>query len=353
MRNFWCEVNLNSIDENIIRVKDKTNKGIMAVVKSNAYGLGIEEITAYINGQVDAFAVVTFNEALRVRSDKDILIMTPMFSDDEINSLKDNFVLAVDNEELLNRLALLDKKVRVHVEINTGMNRFGIKPDMLNSFIERIKNNYPNVEVDGIYTHLHNTNNKDYTLKQIQLFKDVVLPYKEEGIKIHLLNSNGFLLYNDLVDFDNMIRVGNILYGYNSNINGFKKSFSFKATPIRVNKLAKGEIVGYGNKCKVKKETRVGVLDLGLYDKFNTAKQVKHNVIYDVLKVIYHHIKKMSGISINGKNVKILGVPTMNHTFIDMENYDEETIFNIDMNPLISDSGILKRYRKGDSYVQL
>ncbi|HBN28533.1 MAG TPA: alanine racemase, partial [Clostridiaceae bacterium] len=102
--NFYLEVNLDNINYNINKIKEKTSKKIMAVVKADAYGLGIEKVTEFLSDKVDAFAVINMEEALKVKSEKDVLILTPELSREDIELIKDNFIITIDNEELLKKI---------------------------------------------------------------------------------------------------------------------------------------------------------------------------------------------------------------------------------------------------------
>lgn len=353
MRNFWCEINIDNVEYNIKKIREKTNKKLMAVIKGNAYGLGIENMTPILDDLVDGFAVSNIEEGLRVKSEKDILILYPELSDEDIELIKDNFIITVDNRSMLDKLKATGKEYRVHIYVDTGMNRFGVKPGELKSFIESIREEYKNIIIHGIYTHLHNTMDKEYTLKQIESFKSAVSDYIEEIENIHMFNSNGFLMYNENADFDNWVRLGNVLYGYNSSSYGYKKVFSYKANAIRVYNLNAGETIGYGNSYRTRENIKVGILDLGFIDKFGCIMENRSSIFRDIAKVFYHHINYHSGISYNGKVIRVLGKPNMNFTLVDMSGIDENAVFNIELPSIIADSSIPKKYRKGDSYVSI
>lgn len=353
MRNFWCEINIDNVEYNIKKIREKSNKRLMAVVKGNGYGLGIENITPILNDLVDGFGVSNIEEGLLVKSEKDILILYPELSAEDIELIRDNFIITVDNLEILDKLKATGKSYRVHIYVDTGMNRFGVKPCDLRAFIEAIREEYKNIIIEGIYTHLHNTRDKDYTLKQIESFRNVISDYSGEIENIHLLNSSGFLMYNENVDFDNWVRLGNVLYGYNSRNYGYKKVFSYKAKPIRVYDLKMGQAIGYGNSYRARKDMRVGILDLGFIDKFGCIFDNRGNIFRDIAKAVYHHIKTKSGISYNGEIIRVLGKPNMNFTLIDMGKIGEDAVFNIELPSVVADSSIPKKYRKGDSYVSI
>lgn len=355
MRNFWCEINLDQLDKNIDNIRKSTDKALMAVIKSNAYGIGIEEFTSYLDGKVDCFGVANMEEALRVRSNKDILLLYPEFSDRDILYMKENFVLSVDNQELLDRLKAAGRSFRVHIYVDTGMNRFGIKPEKLKDFYELIERDYPEIKVEGIFTHLHNTKDQEYTDKQIALFEKYAEEFKDKVKYIHMLNSGGFLRYNSRCTLDNMVRIGNIIYGYDAVQYGYKRIFSYKAKPVRVYTVDKGEYIGYGCLFKTKKPTRVAILDFGFGDNFTTSLKRRKNLFMDIAKTIYYHFKYYSGIYYKGRTMHIIGEPNMNFTLINLEDIDigENETFDIDMTTLGAESTIPKKWKRGEEYVQL
>jgi alanine racemase len=344
MKNFWCEVYLDLIHENIKKIKQHTDKKIIAVIKGNAYGLGIEKISEFLDDKVDGFAVTYLDEALKIKSNKDVLIMTPDYKNEDFNSIKDNFIITIDDIGSIHKLAALGKQFRAHVYVNTGMNRFGIHPDSLKSFIDDVSNISKNIKVEGIYTHLHNSNSKKYTLNQINLFKKSVKRYINRPYTIHLLNSNGFVKYNDYCSFDNTIRVGGILFGFDASDKGYRKVYQFKATPINIYKIEKGKNVGYGNFYKARKNTLVGVLDFGYIDKFYCPETIFDNKLLSLMGRIYYRNQYKKSIDYNDKPVKILGSVNMNYTLIDMEHLSENPVLDIEISSMAVDSSIPKKY---------
>lgn len=353
MRNFWCEVNLDQLDKNIDNIRKTTNKTLMAVIKSNAYGIGIEEFTSYVDDKVDCFGAANMEEALRIRSSKDVLLLYPELSDQDIENIRDNFILTVDNKELLDRLKAAGRGCRVHIYVDSGMNRFGIKPEKLKEFYELIEQDYPEIKVEGIFTHLHNTKNQEYTEKQIALFEKYAGEYKDKVRYIHMLSSGGFLRYNSRCTLDNMVRLGNVIYGYDAEGYGYKRIFAYKAKPVRAYTVDKGEYVGYGCLFKASKPTRVAILDFGFGDTFSISYKRRKNLFMDVVKTIYHHFKYYSGIYYKGRTMHIIGEPNMNFTLINLEDVGENEIFDIAMTTLGSESTIPKRWKRGEEYVQL
>lgn len=349
MKNFCCEVYLDRLNHNLNIIKNNTEGKIMAVVKGNAYGLGIEGITEFLQDKVDYFAVANMEEAERVVGDKEILLLSPLVDIEDFNNPRENLIYTIDNEEII-KVINKDTNYKVHIYVDTGMNRMGIKPERLGEVIAYIKESLPNVIVDGVYTHLHNTKNEKATLKQIENFKNAVLPFKEEIPNIHCLNSSGFLkeVYRKEASFTNIVRAGNILYGYDGQSIGFKRIFAYCAKAVNVYDVKKGSRIGYGSLYKAKKDMKIGILGFGNIEHFGFSKDVKHNIFYDLLKTVYHHIVKIPSIFHEGIPVNILGKPNMNITIIDMEGLDKEAILKVDITPILADSSIPKKYITND-----
>jgi alanine racemase len=346
MKNFWCDVYLDKIKNNVDRIKQLTNnKKLIAVVKGNAYGLGIEGVTGYLDSFVDLFAVGDIEEAKRVKSEKEILLLSPLVTATDFNIDMDNVIFTIDNENILEKLPN-EMSFKIHLYIDTGMNRMGIKHDRLDFVIDKIRNDYKNIIIDGIYTHLHNGSDVKYTKNQISIFKSAVEKYLGIIPNIHCLNSTCTLNseYREMTDFTNCVRAGNLLYGYDGLTQGFKKAYGFFAKPVNMHFVKKGEPIGYSCRYKAKQDMQVGVLGFGNIEHFGFNKAVKHNLFYDIIKVIYNHIKFRPVIFAGNKGVRVLGTANMNTTLISMEGIGLESILRIDISPILADSSVEKNY---------
>lgn len=346
MKNFWCEIKLNNIEENIRVIRNLVNnKKVIGIVKGDAYGLGKEKISEFLQEKVDMLAVGTLEESTLIEGEQDILILSPLCTLEDFNCDKENIIFTIDNEEILTKLTK-DIKRRVHIYVDTGMSRMGIKPERLDKVIEIIRNTLPNICIEGIYTHLHNSKNIKYTLKQVKRFEEVVTKYINEIPLIHCMASSGII--NDEIrnacDFTTGVRAGNILYGYIGFNKGIKKVYEYYATPVNSCFVSKGSYVGYGNLYKAKRDMHVGILNCGNVNGVGILREIKNNVAYDILRLIFRSFIERPVIFNNGVPVKILGKPNMNVTLIDMTNITMDTKLRIDISPIISDSSIEKVY---------
>ena len=345
--NMWCEVYVNTLNENLKKVKTLSNKSVISVVKGNAYGLGISEVSKIIENDTEIFGVSTLEEANMITSNKDILIMTPVC---EIPMKpKVNHIYTIDS---LNDLKLFNssEKYRVHIYLDTGMNRLGIKSKDVDKLITDIREKHNNINIEGIYTHLNDTINVEKTKKQISILKEVYDKYKDEIKWVHCLNSKGLLNkeLRECTSFTNLVRAGNVLYGYIGENNGFKKAFQVRAKVVKRYTVKENGNIGYGSKFKIKKGTVVGVLPCGSIDKIGFKRDGKPDIIKDCLRTIKNSIKRRSYIDFKGRKLYELCEPNMNCTLIDITNINvndnEEIIVNLNLSPIQADSCIKKQY---------
>lgn len=343
MKSTWCEIDTNAIKNNISIAKSSTNKKIIAVLKANAYGLGIQKLSSFLEEYVDMFAVSSIEEASLINSNKNILILTPVITEKDLPYIKSNYIFSVDCKDNLIILNKLEKEIKVHIFLNTGMNRFGLNPSSLKDFLE-ISKSFKNIKIHGIFTHLNDVNNKTYTKKQIDIFEKSILSTDQQIQCIHILNSEGFMDYNSYTKIDNYVRLGNLVYGFGGIANGYKKCYKILSKPIKVYYIDKGNYIGYNRMFKTKRTTKIGILDCGFSDKFGISIENKRNIFFDILKVFYHHIKNPSFVKYKGKNVPIIGNTNMNYTLIDITDIEDNSIFEIKISPLLLDSSFKRIY---------
>ena len=281
----WVELNLDNLEHNIKVIKEAIHEKtkIMAVVKANAYGHDLVIISKKLNeiGITD-FAVATLEEGMKLRENNivgNILILGYT----NINNIKyvlDNDLTqtVVSKEYAKELLDLnLDRPLKVHLKINTGMNRIGIK----DSEVEFIKSLYsePKLNITGIYTHCSSSDSSEpsdieFTRLQIKRFDDLINKLKNANIKVigtHLQATYGILNYPEL-EYD-YVRPGMILYGtytgkelYVKNPLDLKPVLSLKSRVSAVNILSSGDAVGYGRLFKSTEPAKVATVSIGYVD---------------------------------------------------------------------------------------
>lgn len=346
MKNFWCEVYLDKLYNNLKIIREMAeDKKVIAVVKGNAYGLGLKEISMAIEDKVDYFAVADMDEAKSLNTEKEVLLLSPLISKEDFNTELKNIIFTIDNKAIIKDIPT-ELEAKVHIYIDTGMNRMGVRGEELGEVIQEIENNLPNIKIDGVYTHLHKTSDVKYTLKQIERFKSYIEPYKSKFSMIHCLNSSGFI--NDDIrkacEFTNAVRAGNIIYGYDGTGKGLARIYNYYAKPVNICEVKKGETVGYGGLFKARKAMKIGILGFGNIEHFGFNKEQKKNIFIDMLKAAYNSIKFRPVIFAGNRGIKVLGRPNMNITIIDMEGISKDELLRVEISPILADSRVKKVY---------
>ncbi|RVZ99566.1 alanine racemase [Helicobacter pylori] len=286
----FVEVNTHSLRHNFNAVKSIVPKDacVMAVVKANAYGVGaIKASEIFLQEGANYLGVATLDEALELRShfSKTPILILGYSPNANASMLVDNdlsaMVFSLEQAEVFSQMALKSqKRLKVHLKIDTGMHRLGLEPNFKS--IETIKKirALKGLEVEGIFTHLSNAdaNIKTHAKNQMKAFNaflEQLLNQKIEFQYRHAYNSAGILSLcngneNRLL---NLYRPGIMLYGFYPS-NGMKEScptilknvISLKAQIVQIRSVKKGEFIGYGEHFYTNEETLVGTLALGYAD---------------------------------------------------------------------------------------
>lgn len=268
-------INLKTLTENAETVKSKLNKGVKmcAVVKANAYGHGAPHIAAALYKVADCFAVALLEEGVELRLsgiDKQILCLIP-FSDGELNSAVFYDLTATVTEKSqvkkLNAAAKAqNKKVKVHIKFNTGMNRQGVDGiKALNELIREIlKSEF--LILDGLYSHLACPKNKkklNMQLNKFLLANNLIKSYNN-NVTCHISASGGFLMG---AQFD-MVRIGLLLYGYKpfkSDLVSVSPVMKVYSNVISTRTIKKGQSALYGV-CKADSDVNLALVRYGYAD---------------------------------------------------------------------------------------
>ena len=256
MSNSCLEVSRKAFMNNVLTVKKYINNeaGLIPVIKADAYGTYINRDIDLMN-VFDIVAVALVSEALELKNNGykgDVLVLNQPFLSDISDIFDNDIVVGVCEKEFLNNTLGIDKKVRIHIELETGMGRTGVCLKELDEFLAVCKKN-SNILVEGVYTHFSSADiDSRFTNKQINLFNEGIKKVKEvfPDIKyIHMAASNGILNYD--LGFCNYVRPGIILYGFPSNKSCLEKIklepvVSFKSKISFIKKIDVGDSIGYG-----------------------------------------------------------------------------------------------------------
>lgn len=332
----YAIINLDHIVHNYLEISKWTGDDVTVscVVKSDAYGHGeLPVVQALVVHGVQFICVSTVIEGVRLRKqypDLEILILgyTPVHA---ANSLIEyNLIQSIGTWEEAQRYNTLGD-IRVHLNINTGMNRLGLDAadvEMINQ-IYHLKH----IHVEGIYTHLHSSDGIDPSLteNQFQLFQSLLRTLRDRGISTgtcHICNSGGAIRYPHM--HMDMVRLGISLYG-------LYPSHQMKKSPIqlkecmelhsyvaRIHQLPQGQGISYGHTYIADRNMQVATVNLGYSDG------------------VFRQLSNVGEVLIQGQRCKIIGRVCMNMIMVDvtgMENVaveDEVVLFGRQGDSMIS-----------------
>ncbi len=298
----------------------KQNKGfnIIPVLKANAYGHGLIQVGEILNkADCDLIAVDGYFEAAKLLgvTKHRILVLGYILPENYslLNTRRCSFV--IQDVDSLRSIASINKRVNVHLEINTGMNRLGINPDELNDYLSTLKS-LPNLNLEGVMSHLADADNEiedSFTDDQVNIFDNCVKKVFESGFEpkyIHIAQSAGSTKTKS--NYANSIRLGIALYGINplspndkkfSALQSLLPVLTLKTTIIKTENLKAGDRVSYNGIYKAEGPKKIATLPLGYYE--GVPRQLSNFGTF---------------LSANGKKLPILGRVCMNHTIIDIDS---------------------------------
>ncbi len=254
MQKTVAEIHLGNIRRNAEYFKSKTGGKLCAVVKANAYGHGAEEVTLALSGIADCFAVALVDEGIAIRAaalGKDILVFSPPITEEEGYTIAVNgFIATVPDlwtAKLLCRVCEKHRLIaRVHLKVNTGMNRYGMNGSMLGKVCRFFKDK-PFIRVEGLYSHLYTAEEKTAREQRaLYLHMENICKRYFSSFISHLGATYGATLGKDFA-FD-MVRVGLGLYGYTpTDEYPLQKGMTVK-TQIACNRKFSFGGIGYGER---------------------------------------------------------------------------------------------------------
>ena len=370
-RKTYVEVNIDNLKNNVKNIVNYYNNYdyYFGVVKGNCYGHGTTYvINELIESGINYLAVSSLEEAIEARQINKkipILCLEPIRLEYIDICIKNNITITVHDynyaKELINKK--INKILKIHLKIDSGMNRLGFKEKKeLNEIYAKLKNK-ENIKTEGIFTHFATLgiNDKEWD-NQLNKFKKITedIDLKEIPI-VHLAKSASFINHPK-IDFANGIRIGISMYGYDSTPKYSKKgiknklraikrllnkkknnisktiidlpielkpAFKMYSEIIQVKKIKKNEFVGYGAIYRTKKDETIGIIPVGYDDgisrksrgRFVTINNKRYQLIGDVgmgmtAVKIDNTIKMYDKVTLIGDKISIKEVAKYNGTTI-------------------------------------
>ncbi len=311
--NCWLEIDKKKFFKNIEWVKKFIGPQvrIAAVLKSNAYGHGLELIATLCEEHtlIDYMVVFLLSDALKIRAlniKKPILVLGGYDATLEL-AVEHNIDLVVHDWEsahMIYACAQKSKKpVNIHLKIDTGLSRLGFLPQEIPALIDYLLQN-PFINIVGVYTHFSESDAPDTTFTHVQMeqFKEVVLYLRtKRGLKlpiVHTANTAAAMRFKQA--HWNFIRCGGALYGSYKDacfyqdvaqaVPGFALStvLTLKARIMTIRQIPAGTPVGYGRSFIAKEPLRLAVVSVGYYNDYdrrlsNNGSMIVHNTCVPIV----------------------------------------------------------------------
>ena len=277
----WIEVNLAAIQRNIGRLNKLSGKPVMAVVKANAYGHGLIEVSrAAVEAGVVRLCVARLEEALQLRENGiaiPILVMGYVMPARVTDAIDNNISLMVNSLDLARQFndvaSAAAHKVNIHVKIDSGMHRLGLLADDIEQFCREVKQ-LRQLNIEGLFTHFPNADDlaDDSTHGHIATFTKAVEYFRSASIDpsvVHAANSAAVIFFPE-ARFD-AIRPGIAIYGLNPDFgaplpDGFEPALTWMGRLASVKTIPAGEGIGYNYRYRTSKTERIGVASAGYAD---------------------------------------------------------------------------------------
>jgi Alr-MurF fusion protein len=292
-----CFINLAAIQTNIETIRHKLPKKtrLMVMVKALAYGTDEIRMAKFLrNSGIDILGVSYVDEGIALKragvSQEIFVINAALY--EAVKVAKWDLQIGVSNRSLIEAVARealnLHKKIKVHLHIDSGMSRFGCRPEEALELANLIKN-CPALEFEGIMTHFasaEDPSQDSFTLEQAYSFENTIQELEYNGFKIpwkHAANSSAAIRFQ-FPQF-NMVRLGLAVFGLYSS-EATKKSMdlrlalSLQSRIVGINVCKAGDTISYGRSYVVQKETqRIAVLPIGYFDGLHRSYSGKGSVI--------------------------------------------------------------------------
>ncbi len=316
-----AQIDLSALEENAraLRMIWGDDRGLMGIVKADAYGHGLGAIATALSAQVEMFGVASLDEAMQLKqvlgeSEKDIFLLGSVLPREREAVVENGLLASVTHPEEAAAFSSLaadkGKSARVHLAIDTGMGRLGMGEmefgEMLQAF-----GAFEHLSIEGLFSHFPVADEQEqtYTLDQIERFRKAVELFRKhfpDAAHIHIANSAGLLRYARQLDFTTLARPGLALYGVapgGFGQQGLKPVMTLKTEIALIRELPPGQSISYGRTFITSRDpvTRVATLAAGYGDGY--LRQLSHSG---------------AEVLIGGHRCPLLGTVTMDQILVDV-----------------------------------
>lgn len=325
--NSYLVVDLRTIRENITKIRSQIGPdcSIMPVIKGNAYGLGLTEVANYLVNKcgIKIIANSQVSEALQLRKARigsELFVMGGVPYHNVKEAIEQDIQMPVFTTEfaaMVNDEAKKQNKIaNLHIKIETGLNRIGVKPgEKLKELVDYLSV-LDNINIKGVYSHFSESEVEDKSHSHLQLdrFKEALKQLEILGIKpdyIHICNSAAAVWFKDA--YYNLIRPAGLIFGYDSNVDiknrlGLETPITWKSFITNIKEVEKDEDVGYNRGFTADRKMKVATLSFGFGDGY--IRSLAFKGAYVLLR---------------GKKAPIIGI-CMDQSFVDISEIEDAAI---------------------------
>lgn len=337
-RKTYLQVDLGALKYNISEIRKSFSgyKYYFGVVKANAYGAGIYSVNAMIEAGINYLAVSSLEEALSIREINKtvpVLVMEPICFEGLETAAKNDITVTVDNTDYFDKMLLSGSKIKFHLKVDCGMNRFGLTDKNDVKYIFEKANQ--DVQLEGVFTQLSSGAGERYK-KQTNLFKERTSLIDLAKVPIVHIDRSLTLEQHKKIDFANGVRLGIVMYGFakmppqisfkrkvfnkltgkkppEGTVLNLKNVISFYSEVLEIKKIRAGESAGYGGMFDSKNDTLIAVMPYGFADFSLIGKTIvyingrKRNIVVNYMDVtsavVDGEVKPGDRVEIFGSNI--------------------------------------------------
>jgi alanine racemase len=292
---------------------------IMAIVKANAYGHGVIEITRTLskNG-TDYFGVAFPEEGIQLREagiKEPILVLGAMLPEYFEISIQNNLDITLSDPQqipLLRKIARkINRKINLHIKIDTGMKCVGFSNDDFFSYADEIFSE-PFFNITGIYTHFSSADEEDLDFTRVQLsrFNEIRTAVKKRKPQILFHSANSAAIMKLPESHFDMVRPGTLLYGNPPDPDfrlcwDLREVMTFKSKISMIRNIKRGDSLGYNRRYTAKSDMKAALVSAGYADGFS------------------RHLSNKGEVLIRGRRCRVIGNVCMDRFLIDIKNNPE------------------------------
>lgn len=306
----WAEISLDAISHNFKYLSSCSSGQLMAVIKADAYGHGSIKVAQALSDNCDMFAVARIEEAIALRDagiQQKITILSGCVSTDHFKLCETHhFTPCIYNQTGLSNAIAINQTFDIWLKIDTGMHRLGLTDQEINNAIKNIENSQ--LKLFGIMSHFACADTPNAAKNQIQnnAFSDILDQHNIATTSIE----NSAALLEKKQQRHHWQRAGIALYGINPQGNkaleNIKPVMQLKSRVIHIQKIKKGETVGYGETWQAKKDSSIATVAIGYADGYP------------------RHAKNGTPVLINGEQLPLAGRVSMDLITVDISNAKHE-----------------------------